>query len=257
MKRRLKVWFSIILLISLIGCSNMNKGMTQEDVKGLLAKADYPSAVGFDDYDGKRAVRDNNKVNDTFIQALNNFSADTIAELLSTSDSSTNIMYSPISLHMALALSASGANNETQEEILSTMHMEDLGIEKLEKQTGNLFRLIYKDNEIGKLRLANSLWLDKEVSFKEEYLKTALDGYYASLYAVDFSKKQTGKLISRWIADNSNETLEGSEPVSDQQMLAIINTIYFMMNGLTNLIRIEQRKIRSIATMERMLYVIL
>ncbi|WP_432666623.1 serpin family protein [Wukongibacter baidiensis] len=227
MKKKLVLLLSIILLASLIGCSNINNDMTQGDVKELVAKADYPPAVGFDDYDGKRAVWDNNEVSDAFIQGLSNFSADTIAELLITSNSSENTMYSPISLHMALALSSSGASSETQKEILLTMHMKDLGIEELEKQTGNLFRLIYKDNEIGKLKLANSLWLDRKESFKEDYLKTVLEDYYASLYAVDFSKKETEKLISKWIADNSNGTLKGSVPVNEEQILTIINTIYF------------------------------
>jgi len=222
----------MMVVTSVIGCddtiiSSEKNDNEQNKIKGLVTMVDYPEGIGFEDYDGKRSIRDNNQVSLEYLEALNNFSHRTISELLPTQERSTNIMYSPISLYMALALSASAANGQTQEEILSLLDMKNLGVEQLEEQTGKLFRLLYTDNEIGKLRIANSLWLDRDISFSEEYLNIASDDYYASIFSVDFSNDETGDLISNWISQNSNGTLEGTNPINPEQIMTIINTIYF------------------------------
>jgi serpin B len=172
-------------------------------------------------------VKDKNPVSAEYKTALQNFAAASATEIFKSEKKSTNITYSPISLYMALAISASAAKNQTQDEILSVLKMKNLGVTQLESQTGNLFRLLYTDNKVGKLHLANSLWLAKGIPFNEEYLDSATKKYYASLYSVDFADAKTGDLISKWISENTNGLLQGSNPPDSQQILAIINTLYF------------------------------
>lgn len=223
-KKIVLVLISIIMATSLIGCRDTTLSTIIEPV----AKVEYPKSIAFDDFDNKREVWDNNQVSTEYIKALNGFSNKSAVELLTKQERTANIMYSPISLYMALALSASGAGGETQDEILSVLNMKDLGVKQLEEQTGNLFRLLYTDNEIGKLKIANSLWLDEDISFKEPYLDIASRDYYASLFCVDFSEKEkTQKLISNWISKNTNGMLKSHQPINDEQILSIINTIYF------------------------------
>jgi serine protease inhibitor len=230
LKRILAVIISGAMIISLTGCGERvrNNSDNQEvHSKGLVTDVDYPKSIAFDDYDGKSEVRENNHVSDEYLEALNNFSISATTELLNTEETSKNIMYSPISLFMALALSASGANGQTQEEILSVLNMKKLGLEQMEEQTGNIFRLMYTDNKIGKLKLANSLWLQEDVSFNKSYIDTAADNYYASIFSVNFSDDKTSKLISKWISENTNGTLESENPINHDQIMSIINTIYF------------------------------
>lgn len=224
-KKRLAIAaISIALMSSIIGCSNFTLSRTLNP--HLVASANYPEGVSFEDVNSKMAIKEKNPVSPEFLKAQQNFSAASATKLL-TGPKTKNIMYSPISIFMALALTASGAKNQTQDEILSVLNVKDLGVGQLETQTGNLFRLLYTNNEVGKLRLANSLWLDKDVSFNKKYLDTATKNYYASLFTVDFSKKETGDLMSKWISDNTNGLLKGSTPPSSEQIMSIINTIYF------------------------------
>ena len=225
-KRLVLAAMSTVMMISLLGCSgNPLSGLIKDD--HLVAAAIYPKSVAYDDYEGKKSVQENNPVSGEYLKALNNFSAKSTSQLLSEQKKTANTMYSPISLYMALALAASGAKNQTQDEILSVLNMKDLGVNQLEAQTGNLFRLLYTDNKIGKLRLANSLWMDKSISFNKYYLDTATKDYYASLFSVDFSDKKTGDLISKWISENTDGLLNGSNSPNGQQIMSIINTIYF------------------------------
>ncbi|MPM99472.1 hypothetical protein SDC9_146663 [bioreactor metagenome] len=101
------------------------------------------------------------------------------------------------------------------------------------EQCGNLYRRLYTDNEIGKLKIANSLWLDDEVNgqkinFKDRFLKNAAKDLYASIFSVNFSDKNTvSEMMVRWISENSNGTLTPKIEVDDNQIMSIINTIYF------------------------------
>jgi serine protease inhibitor len=230
LKRIIAIIISGVMIISLTGCGDgvRNNSDINEVYSKALAKAvDDPKSIAFEDYDGKREVRNNNPVSDEYLEALNNFSNSATTKLLTKENTSTNTMCSPISLFMALALSASGANGQTQDEILSVLNMKDIGLKKMEEQTGNMYRLLYTDNEIGKLKLANSLWLQENVSFNKNYIDTAVDNYYASIFLVDFSDDKTSKLISKWISENTNGTLEGENPINPEQIMSIINTIYF------------------------------
>ena len=188
----------------------------------------YPKALAFDDLDAMWEVRDQNPVDDGFVAALNAFSYRTSAELFK--QKGENINYSPLSLYYALALAASGAEGDTQKELLSLLGVMDG--ETLSKQSGNLYRLLYSDNDIGKLKIANSIWMDEDmngepIEFKEDFVKNAAENFYASSYSVDFANKDTGKAMAKWISDNTKGTLNPSIEPDKEQILSIINTVYF------------------------------
>lgn len=215
---------STAMMVSLLGCNHAINELLNPH---LVAQAQYPKSVAYEDYEGKQSVKEKNPVSVDYFKALQNFSATSAPHIFTSDQRSANAMYSPISLYMALAISASGAKNQTQDEILSTLNMKGLGVNQLERETGNLYRLLFTDNKVGKLHLANSLWLAKGIPFNKDYLDTATKKYYASLYSVDFADTNTEDLISQWISENTNGLLQGSHPPNPQQILAIINTIYF------------------------------
>lgn len=221
-KSVIAIILGFLLIMSATGCDN-----PAINLKATVS-AKYPEKIGFEDFYANRLVRENNPISEAYLSAVQTFSAKSITEIFSPDQRKQNEMYSPLSLYMALALATSGANNQTQDEMLSTLELQNLGVKQLEEQTGNLFRLLYTDNEIGKLQFANSIWLDLDISLKKPYLDTAAKDYYASLFSVDFKEKDTGEKISKWISDHTNGNLTGSKmPTNEAQIMALINTIYF------------------------------
>ena len=88
------------------------------------------------------------------------------------------------------------------------------------------------DRETGKLKIANSVWLDNDmdgdpVSFKDAFLKGAAENFYASCHSVDFSDERTGKAMARWVSDNTNGKLSPEIDTDPDQILAILNTVYY------------------------------
>lgn len=199
-----------------------NRGMSGK-VDEVLA-ATYPKGYDFDDFDTKMEINEKNPVNEDFTDSINNFSFKTASKILTDQDKNT--LYSPISLYYALAIATQGANGETEKELLKLLEIDDK--ETLSKQAGNLYRILYTDNKISKLKIANSVWLDKSMNYNQKYIDAIKKDYYASLFSADFSDKSaTTKEIKKWISENTNKTLDFDSDIDDNQLMIILNTIYF------------------------------
>jgi len=201
---------------------------TGEQGTGAIINVIYPKAYAFDDTDTRLAIREQNPVEDSFLKALDEFSYNTGALVLA--ERGKNINYSPLSLYYALAVAASGAGGDTSGQLLTVLGVTDPRV--LAEQCGNLYRTIYRDNEIGKLKIANSVWLDNDmdgepVSFKDAFLKSAAGNFYASCHSVDFSDEGTGKAMARWVSDNTNGKMMPEIDTNPDQILSILNTVYF------------------------------
>ncbi len=194
----------------------------------LLAKVAYPNGIPYDDIDSEIENREKNPVDEDFKAAIEKFSFNSGARLLS--ENQDNRLYSPISLFYALSLATEGASEDTRKEMLNTLGIKE--DEDLSSQCGNLYRLMYTENEYSSLRVANSLWLDKSVAgqsikYNEDYLKKAAQSYYASVYEADFEDEKTARNIGQWIQENTNGTLGKDYSVDPGTAMSLINTIYF------------------------------
>ncbi len=159
-----------------------------------------------------------------YIASLKAFSAELSAKALVGREE--NVMISPINIQMALALAAAGAKGATREEIMETLYLQDKDIDYLATENEKLFQLLYTYDAISKLTIADSLWLDKDIRFRKEYLDTAAKQFYASLYEVDFSDKETGELMSQWIYENTGKLMQPDITTAPEQIFSIISTIY-------------------------------
>lgn len=193
------------------------------DIGGAVLAVVFPTAYAFDDYEAKHSAIDQNPVDEGFLSATRDFSYQTAAQLLSAQGENAN--YSPLSLYYALSMTAAGAQGDTAQELLQLLGVSDQAT--LATQCGNLYRQLYTDNAIGKLKIANSLWLDDESVWKDAFVKTSATQFYAEAHSVNFADAATGKAMGRWIAANTGGTLTPQITTTPQQILSILNTVYF------------------------------
>jgi serine protease inhibitor len=221
MKKLIALVTALAVLSGMSGCSSAGRAVESS----AAASPVYPKSIAFEDFDGQRSVRQDNKMEDSFSNALKDFSYKSASKILMSQ--TKNTAYSPVSLYMALSLAGSGAAGSTQQEILSVLGVEDKKADYISEQNGRLFRSLYSDNEIGRLKIANSLWLNKGTSFKKSFLDGAVNNFYASLYNIDFSDKKSSKLMSDWISKNTNGTFSPEINFEKYQIMSILNTIYY------------------------------
>lgn len=185
----------------------------------------YPTPVAADDYEGQAAQREQNQVEEAFLTGLSDFSARSAGVILSGREG--NVCYSPLSLSMALSLLTAGAGGNSQAQLLSALGMEGQNVQWLAQQNGTLLRYLWREDEKGGLKLANSLWVDQDAMLKADYADLAAEEFYAASREVDFSAGGVGEEMSRWISDQTNGLLNPKLETDPNQLLAIINTLYF------------------------------
>lgn len=137
---------------------------------------------------------------------------------------SENYMFSPLSVQMALALAANGADGETKSEILSAVDISDLDSfnkaskEKIEK---------YTKADVLQLNVANSIWLNKsrtDSRFSDSY-KTTLDEYYGA--TADIVDDSTAvDTINKWVGEKTNGKIPTIINSSDFWSM-LVNAVYF------------------------------
>ena len=76
---------------------------------------------------------------------------------------------------MALSLAASGAKGATQEELLAALGLSCKSMDYLATQSSHLFQRLYRDNEVGQLHVANSIWLRQDSDFREAFVDRAAE----------------------------------------------------------------------------------
>ena len=129
---------------------------------------------------------------------------------------------------MALSMTAETANGETQEEILQVLNMDS--IDMVRSETGKLFRKLYYHNEIGKLSLGNSLWLNKNVKFNINTLDLLAKDYFASSFSLDFNDNESSKKISKWVSNQIGGKLKNRYDdfsLNQDDVMTLVSTIYF------------------------------
>lgn len=211
--------------------------------EAVNTKSDYqsvnevkePEPVSYEDYDSRWEREEENPLDEAFLSGVEAFSLRTTGELLK--GRKENITYSPVSLYYAMAMAAAGAGGETKAEMMSLLEITET--EQLTQQCRALYRRLFRDDEYSKVKLANSMWLQKSYPFEKSYLDLAADDFYASLYQVDFKDEKTGEAIGQWISEQTEGKLAPKIEISKEEILSIINTTYYKSEWMTGFVPTE------------------
>jgi serpin B len=198
----------------------------------LLAQAVYPEPISAENYEAQKTLWTENQVTEETHTAMNDFAYRTAALLLSGGTESQ--CYSPLSLYSALSLLASGAQGETQSELLALLGQNDP--DTLAEESGKLYRVNYQNNEEGLLQIANSLWLDDKaadgtaIDYSENWVQSAAENYYADVYQADFSNDSTAQALGAWVAEKTGSLLQPTQEdlgIDQDTALALVNTLWY------------------------------
>ena len=213
MKKILTILLSLLMTVSVVGCSAKEQTAGKIDNTGNEASVDEPytppsfADLGITGYDG-------------FCDVLS-------AKLI---DGSENSNLSPISVYLALAMVAEGARGETQTAMLSLLGCTTL--EELRSVCGEMLEQLSVDTEDSTLAIADSIWMadrNGTLKFSDDYLQVLGKTYRSEANAVDFGKEETSKQIAEWITEHTRGKIKISEDAMkfDPETIAVlINTIY-------------------------------
>lgn len=150
-----------------------------------------------------------------------------------------NIIFSPYSTSLALAMTYAGARGETEAQMAKVLHFDlpqdnlhpafnalDLALEQINAPSEE-----GEDEDPTQLNIANSLWAQETYPFQQGFLDTIAKNYGSGIRLVDFVNRSepVRQDINAWIEKETNgkfrDSLQAGTPDSSTRLL-LANAIY-------------------------------
>src|SRR5574341_183891 len=149
-----------------------------------------------------------------------------------------NLIFSPFSLSIALAMTYAGARGETESQMTQTLHF-DLpqaqlhpAFNALDLQLVQRGQAPSKDEQPLQLNIANSVWAEQTFSFLQAFLDTIAQNYGAGIQLADFLHQYEAvrKEINRWVSGQTKNKINDLIPegvLDSSTKMVLVNAIYF------------------------------
>ncbi|MCC0177949.1 serpin family protein [Waterburya agarophytonicola K14] len=139
-----------------------------------------------------------------------------------------NIVISPSSIAIALAMARNGTDGSTKAEMTTVLELDLLDPATMDNSYGKLIENLKTADPNVKLAIANSLWVNRDITLKDSFVNNAKEFYQAEVTNLDFADSQAKNTINDWVASNTaNQISEIVDSVSADDALYLINAIYF------------------------------
>ncbi|WP_440896656.1 serpin family protein [Amphibacillus sp. Q70] len=145
------------------------------------------------------------------------------------SDENGNIFISPTSLSMALSMAYNGADGETKQEIADTLQIEEPEVDELNQANASLISMIIDDSEQVQLDIGNSIWLNNEFHFQDDFAENNTNYFNAEIQEIDINDTTSADQINDWVKEATNDKIDEitDAPLDPDMVAMLINTIYF------------------------------
>ncbi len=161
---------------------------------------------------------------DAFISAYADFAVELFKKTVAKGE---NSLISPLSVILALAMTANGADSQTKSEMEALLGG-DIPLEDL-----NEYLYSYIQNlpsaEKYKLKMANSIWFkdDGSLSVKPNFLQINASYYNAAAYMAPYNS-QTLTDINNWVSKNTDGMIDnGLDQLDPNTVFCLINAVVF------------------------------
>jgi serpin B len=216
-------YFSILILVSILlsACgsapsANLAKSSVQRDMNPNIPASDLGTLVGG-----------------------NNAFAVNLYEALRSRDG--NLVFSPYSISLAIAMTYAGARSQTEAQMAKAMQFNlpqdqlhpafnalDLDLANESKAQGNQGN----NGQPMQLNIANSIWAEQTYPFQQAYLDLIAKNYGAGIQLADFIKNfdPVRRQINSWVSNqtkNKINDLLAPGSVDSNTRMVLVNAIYF------------------------------
>ena len=153
---------------------------------------------------------------------LSDFGIRLMQQTMKSAEKDENVLISPLSVLLALYMTANGADGQTKEQMMQVLG-EDL----------NDYLKVYQESLPQgvnyKLNIANGIWFKdvESLQVQEDFLRTNYDYFNATLYKAPFNDT-TCKEINNWVKENTDGMIDGIlDEIDPDAVLYLINALSF------------------------------
>lgn len=159
--------------------------------------------------------------------------------------SQENVILSPTSIAIALAMVEPGASGDATQQFRDVLHVRDpeafhASMNALEQDLEGRVTTGYSEDDESELRLgiANAAYVQRGYPFEQSYLDVIGSNYGSALNEVDFAADPDAVAheINAWVADQTEERITdliADGVLSKDDVLALVNALYMNASWLT------------------------
>jgi serpin B len=147
---------------------------------------------------------------------------------IAAANTDSNVILSPVSASLALALATEGAGASTRTALVRTLGAESLSPEQFTQQNAALLKSLATPDQVT-LTIANALWGDAGVPFDQGFVTRLAAEYRATIETADLQSSEFPARVNAWVSKQTAgkvPTLIG-EPLDTNAVLFLANAVYF------------------------------
>lgn len=163
------------------------------------------------------------------VSAINGFGFDVLRRMSDANPTIPSVVLSPISTHVALAMTESGAVGNTSTQMRHVLRIDAIK-PAVERQAYADLLVSLANTEKGQLVIADSIWADKGATIKQSFLDTNAKFFGAEARSVDLKSQSGVDEINSWVSKNTGDKIARmiDKPLSASASLELLNATYFL-----------------------------
>ena len=149
---------------------------------------------------------------------------------LASEEAGKNMMISPLSISIAMAMVTNGATDESLDEMKEVLGFGEMELPDVNEQFKQLIASLVEADKDMVLEIADSLWLDDAFApaVKADFISVLEDFYSAALFTEDFADPATVGKINSWVSEKTHEKIDKIiDEIGANTVMYIINAVYF------------------------------
>lgn len=216
-----KISISITVLSLLLGACSPSASIAKSDLARVTSPSTPPNNI------------------QTLVKNNNDFAFD-LYQSLQTQDG--NLIYSPYSISLALAMTYAGARGETESQMAKALHFlpQDQthpAFNALDLQLAERGKAQSEEATPFQLNIANAVWAEQTYPFRQSFLDTIALNYGAGVQLANFINQYEAarKEINRWVSNQTEDKIKDLIPegvLDTDTRMALVNAIYFKADWL-------------------------
>lgn len=140
----------------------------------------------------------------------------------------SNMIFSPLSISVALSMTLNGAAGETREAMLEALRVNGLPPETINKSYKDLIEALLSVDKRILISIANSVWTEDNFDVKKNFIDILVKYYSAESGSFDINDPDAHIKINQWIQEKTNNLITDMlERLEDNDVMLLVNAIYF------------------------------
>lgn len=203
-----KIFFAVLSVVLLFSACSVGAPQGSGEVKGVAYRAVMK----------QQPIQ---PVDKDFVAGVNSFGLKSASMLY---DKDGNLMLSPVSLELALAMTRTGAAGVTSEEMAEALGLSGLSDEQI---TSACRSLMWRANT-GGMEAANSIWLDKNYPFNSDFINTCTGDFMADAMPLEIPGAM--KAINAWASEKTHGKIDSiiSQELDPLTRIVLCNALYYL-----------------------------